>query len=46
MALTCGPKPESKGRWTLRLLAEQLVVLGYVEQVSYETVRQALKKTS
>ncbi len=46
VALTCGPKPEGEGRWTVRLLAEKLVALGYVEQVSYETVRQALKKTS
>lgn len=29
-------------RWTLRLLANQLVDLGYVETVSYETVRQVL----
>ena len=46
VALTCGPKPEGEGRWTLRLLAEKLVALGYVEQVSYETVRQVLKKTN
>ena len=46
VALTCGPKPEGAGRWTLRLLAEKLVALGYVEQVSYETVRQVLKKTN
>jgi hypothetical protein len=46
VALTCRPKPEGEGRWTVRLLAEKLVALGYVEQVSYETVRQALKKTS
>ncbi len=46
VALTCGPKPEGEGRWTVRLLAEKLVALGYVDQVSYETVRQALKKTS
>ncbi len=46
VALTCGPKPEGEGRWTVRLLAEKLVALGYVDQVSYETVRQALKKTN
>ena len=45
VALTCGPKPEGEGRWTVRLLAEKLVALGYVVQVSHETVRQALKKT-
>ncbi len=46
VALTCGPKPEGEGRWTVRLWAEKLVALGYVEQVSYETVRQVLKKTN
>lgn len=46
VALACGPKPEGEGRWTLRLVAEKLVTLGYVEQVSYETVRQGLKKTN
>jgi transposase len=46
IALTCGDKPEGEGRWSLRLLAERLVKLGEVEQVSYETVRRVLKKTS
>lgn len=46
IALTCGEKPEGEGRWSLRLLSERLVKLGQVEQVSHETVRQALKKTN
>jgi transposase len=46
IALTCGEKPEGEGEWSLRLLSERLVKLGYVEQVSHETVRQALKKTN
>ena len=46
IALTCGKKPEGEGRWSLRLLANKLVVLGEVEQVSYETVRRTLKKTN
>ncbi len=33
-------------RWTLRLLADRMVGLGQVESLSYETVRQTLKKTS
>ncbi len=45
IALTCGEKPEGEGRWSLRLLAERLVKVGEVEQVSYETVRQVLKKS-
>lgn len=46
IALTCGEKPEGEGRWSLRLIAERLVKVGEVEQVSHETVRQVLKKTS
>ena len=48
IALACGDPPEGYGRWTLRLLAEQLVVLEEVdvESVSYETIRRTLKKTN
>lgn len=42
IAMVCGTPPEGSARWTLRLLAEQLVELGYVETVSHETVRQVL----
>ena len=44
IALTCGAAPEGYGRWSLRLLAERMVELDYVETVSHETVRQTLKK--
>src|SRR5919199_4639760 len=43
IALACSPPPEERGRWTLRLLAERMVELGYVDRLSYETVRQTLK---
>jgi transposase len=46
IAITCGEKPEGRSRWTLRLLAERMVDLKYVESISHETVRQTLKKTS
>lgn len=46
VAMTCGAPPEGRSRWTLRLLADQLVALGYFESVSYETVRMTLKKTT
>ena len=46
VTLACGTPPAGFGRWTLRLLAEQLVELAYVEHVSHETVRQVLKKTN
>jgi len=46
IALACGEPPEGRSRWTLRLLADRMVQLEYVEQVSYQTVRRALKKTN
>lgn len=46
LALTCSTPPEGAGRWSLRLLAERMVELHYVEAVSHETVRQTLKKTN
>jgi transposase len=44
--LACSDPPEGRCHWTLRLLADELVVLGLVESISTETVRQALKKTT
>jgi transposase len=46
IALACSEPPEGKSRWTLRLLAEQAVEMKIVDTVSYESVRQALKKTN
>jgi transposase len=46
IALTCSQPPTGQGRWTMRMLANSMVELGYVEAVSHETVRQTLKKTS
>jgi transposase len=45
IAITCSEAPEGQARWSLRLLADRMVELEYVESVSYETVRQTLKKT-
>ena len=44
--LACSDPPQGRCRWTLQLLADELVVLGLAESVSTETVRQALKKTT
>jgi putative transposase len=44
-ALACSEAPEGHGRWTLRLLANKAVELGYCEQISHEYVGQLLKKT-
>ena len=46
LALACSEPPEGKRRWTLRLLAEQMVELEVGGELSHETVRQTLKKTS
>ena len=44
MALACSPAPKGHDRWTMRLLADKMVKLEYVDTLSYETVRQVLKK--
>ena len=46
VAMSCSAPPEGHARWSLRLLAERLVELEYIDSVSYETVRRALKKTN
>jgi len=46
IALACSKAPEGHAAWSMRLLAGTLVELGVVESVSYETVRQRLKKTT
>ena len=46
IALACSSPPNGQGRWTLRLLAQRMVELQYIDSVSHETVRQTLKKTS
>lgn len=44
--LACSDPPQGRCHWTLQLLADELVVLGLLDTVSLETVRQALKKTT
>ena len=45
IALACQEEPPAgRARWTLRLLAEQMVALDYVDSLSHETVRRVLKK--
>ena len=45
LALSCSEPPEGFARWSLRLLADKVVELEYVEKVSHETIRRVLKKT-
>jgi len=44
IALSCSEPPEGFARWSLRLLADQVVELNYIDSISYETVRRVLKK--
>jgi transposase len=46
VALACTQAPEGRSRWTLRLLADRMVRLEYVDTVSKDTVSRVLKKTS
>lgn len=46
VALRCTDPPEGHSAWTLHLLKDHLVRLGYVESISHESVRQLLKKKS
>ncbi len=45
IALSCGEPPEGFARWSLRLLADKVVELNYVDNISHETIRRVLKKT-
>jgi hypothetical protein len=45
VALSCSDPPEGFSRWSLRLLADTVVELDYVDNISHETIRQVLKKT-
>lgn len=46
IACSCGPAPEGRSKWTLRLLADRAIELELVDSISHEAVRQTLKKTS
>jgi len=45
VALRCSTPDDGRSNWTLRLLADKMVTLDYVESISHESVRQILKKT-
>lgn len=44
IALACSQPPPGRKRWTYRLLADRMVALEYIDDISHETVRQFLKK--
>jgi hypothetical protein len=45
IAMSCSEPPEGFARWSLRLLADKAVELGYIDSISHEAVRTVLKKT-
>ncbi len=44
LALACSPAPKGRSRWTMRLLAEEMIELKIVESVSPMTICSTLKK--
>lgn len=46
IALCCSPVPEGYARWTVRLLADKMVELQYIDAISPMTVSRTLKKTN
>jgi hypothetical protein len=46
VTLCCSDPPKGYAKWSLRLLADKMVELKYVESISYVTVRKVLKKTN
>ena len=45
VALSCSDPPKGFSRWSLRLLADKVVELDYIDNISHETIRRVLKKT-
>lgn len=45
VAISCSEPPEGFSRWSLRMLADKVVELGYIDSISHEAVRGILKKT-
>jgi len=46
VTLCCSEPPKGFSKWSLRLLADKMVELNYVESISHVTVRNVLKKTN
>lgn len=44
IALACSEAPEGYAQWSLRMLADRMVELGHVDDISHETIRVSLKK--
>jgi hypothetical protein len=46
IATACSAPPQGRIRWTLQMLADELIALEVVESISHECVRTTLKKTN
>lgn len=46
VALSYSEPPEGFSRWSLRLLADKVVELNYIDSISHESIRRILKKTN
>ena len=46
ISICCSEPPQGYERWTLRLIADKVVELGYVDSLSHMTVKRTLKKTN
>lgn len=46
IALSCSDPPQGHSQWSLRLLADKVVELEYIDSISYESIRRVLKKTN
>ncbi len=46
IAVACSPSPDGHDHWTVRLLAQKVVALGFVTNISPNTIHELLKKTS
>ena len=44
ITIACSEPPKGFAKWSLRLLADKMVELNYVDSLSHETVRSVLKK--
>lgn len=44
IAIACSTPPEGAKRWSLRMIRDRMIELGYVDEISHETVRMTLKR--
>ena len=45
ISIACSTPPEGRAKWTMQMLADEMVIVKVVDYISDETVRNTLKKT-